>query len=55
MSDNNKNFEDAIVKLDFLRGSEENFEDAISQLESKLNNPAEKTNTINFTKNQNTK
>lgn len=55
MAGNNKNFEEAIVKLDFLRGSEDNFKDAVSKLENKLNTSNETSKTINITKNQNSK
>ena len=54
MSDNKK-FEDAVVKLDFLRGNEESFKDAISKLDDKLNNSTETENTINITKDQKSK
>lgn len=58
MSDNknsNKNFETAIVKLDFLRGDEENFKDAVSKLNDKLNETIENTETVQLAKEQKSK
>ena len=58
MSDNknsNKNFETAIVKLDFLRGDEEHFKDAVSKLNDKLNETIENTETVQLAKEQKSK
>lgn len=54
MSDNKK-FEDAIVKLDFLRSDENNFKDAVSKLNDKLNNSDKNVETVNLAKDQKSK
>ncbi len=54
MSDNKK-FEDAIVKLDFLRSDENNFKDAVSKLNDKLNNSDKSAEATKFAKDQKSK